>query len=120
MTEPLERPDRGGLTFHLTPAEVWERQASSESYVPEAFATDGFIHCTDGEANLRAVANAFYQTDHRPQVVLVIDLSRVIAPVRYEDPARIYPHIYGPLNRDAVVAVHQAERAPDGSFAAVV
>ena len=107
----------GGRTFHLTPEPVWVEQAGANTYRPEGFDADGFIHCTDGEVNLLAVANAFYQTDRRPYLVLVIDLDRVTAPVRYDDPERIYPHIYGPLNRDAVVEVRRAVRLADGSFA---
>ena len=120
MTEPLDRPDIGGLTFHLSPAEVWHSRADTDAYTPEAYPTDGFIHCTDGEANLLDVANRYYRADPREYVVLDIDLSKVIAPVRYEDEARIYPHIYGPLNPDAVVGIHGVKRDGDGSFVGVV
>ena len=91
-----------GRTYHLAPAEVWVAQAEADAYRPEAFADEGFIHCTDGEANLLAVANRYYQGDKRPYVVLTVDLDRVAAPARYEDPDRVYPHIYGGLKRDAV------------------
>ena len=106
-----------GRTYHLTPEEVWVAQAKEDAYRPEAFADEGFIHCTDGEANLLAVANRYYQCDKRPYVVLAVDLDRVAVPVRYEDPDRIYPHIYGALNRDAVVEVRRAVRLASGSFA---
>jgi uncharacterized protein (DUF952 family) len=29
---------------------------------------------------------------------------------------RLFPHIYGPLNAEAVVAVRLAQRAADGTF----
>jgi len=109
----------GGRTYHLAPEPIWLAQAEGASYLPEAFAADGFIHCTDGEVNLLQVANLFYQGDPRPQVVLVIDLEKVSAPVRYEDPERIYPHVYGPLETAAVVEVRRAVRAADGSFVAI-
>lgn len=119
MSEAHAPDSRQGITYHLTPAEVWEAQAGADAYTPEAFAADGFIHCTDGEANLLAVANAFYQGDRRPHVVLAIDVARVTAPIRYEDPERLYPHIHGLLNRDAVVAVRRISRLADGSFATI-
>jgi glutathione S-transferase len=56
---------------------------------------------------VQGVANAFY-ADATDLVLLEIDEDRVIPEIRYEmvpgqtDP---YPHIYGPLNVDAVVAV---------------
>jgi len=109
----------GGHTYHLTPEPVWTAQEQEDAYQPEAFGADGFIHCTDGEVNLLAVANTFYQADHRPYVVLVLDRDRITAPVRYEDPKQIFPHIYGPLNRDAVVEVRRAVRLADGSFTSI-
>lgn len=104
------------FTFHLTPEAVWQAQAGGGYYRPEAFAADGFIHCTDGAENLLKIANAFYRDDSRAQVVLVIDVGRITAEVRYEDPERIFPHIYGALNTDAVVALRQTARGPDGAY----
>jgi uncharacterized protein (DUF952 family) len=48
--------------------------------------------------------------------VLEIAMAHVRAPIMIEDPGGRYPHIYGPLNREAIVAVHAAERDEDGSF----
>ncbi len=112
-----ERPS--GVTHHLTPEEVWARQAEAKTYEPEAFAADGFIHCTDGETDLLKVGSQYYRSDRRPYVVLDIAVDRVVPPVRYEDAGRIYPHIFGPLNRDAVVGVRRAVRLADGTFAAI-
>jgi uncharacterized protein (DUF952 family) len=106
-------------TFHLTPAPVWQGQTAAPVYQPESFAAEGFIHTTHGEANLLEVANVYYRDDPRPFVVIVVDLDRVGAPVRYEDPDRRYPHLHGPLNREAVVAVRRAIRAADGSFVGI-
>jgi uncharacterized protein (DUF952 family) len=106
------------MTFHLTPRQVWEERPN-EDYRPEAFSQDGFIHCTNGEVELLRVANAFYRSDRREQIVLVLDLARVRPPVTYEDPGAIYPHIYGSLNRDAVVGIRPVERAADGTYLAI-
>lgn len=120
MTEDRPWPEAGGEALHLTPAEVWERQAEADGYLPEAYDADGFVHLTIGEVNLLAVANAFYQNDHRAHVVLVLDLNRLTAPVRFEDEGRSYPHVYGRINRDAVLAVRHAIRLADGSFVGIV
>lgn len=106
--------------LHLTPEEVWQAQAGSGSYRPEAYEDDGFIHCTIGDDNLIAVANAFYMTDPRTQVALVIDPKSLTAPVRFEDPARVFPHLYGPLNVEAVSAVRRVRRNADGTYDAVI
>jgi uncharacterized protein (DUF952 family) len=103
-------------TFHMTPATVWKQQRSEPEYTPEAFATDGFIHCTDGVANMIATANRYYTGDPRNFVCLELDVDLITAEVRYEDPDQIYPHIYGLLNTDAVVAIRSMTRDADGRF----
>lgn len=105
-----------GITYHLTPAGVWERQKASGLYLPEAFDKDGFIHTTNGLAPLLEVANLFYQGDARDYRVLVLSVPKINADVRYDDENRIYPHIYGPLNSSAVIGELPVRRGADGSF----
>jgi uncharacterized protein (DUF952 family) len=103
-------------TLHLTAAAVWSAQAGGLFYLPEAYAADGFIHCTDGDAELIAVANRYYRGDRRAFVVLTIALNRVSARVVYEDAQRKYPHIYGHLEVAAVAAVRRVVRTTGGAF----
>lgn len=105
-----------GIAYHLTPADVWERQKASGLYLPEAFEKDGFIHTTNGLAPLLEVANLFYQGDARDYRVLVLSVPEINADVRYDDQNRIYPHIYGPLNTSAVIGELPVQRGDDGAF----
>ena len=107
------------VTFHLTPRERWNTQRANTAYTPEPFESEGFIHCTDGEANVVAVGNRYYTEDPREMVCLIIDRDLVDAEIRYEDPGRIYPHIYGSLNTNAVIDVRSVQRDPDGSFTGI-
>jgi glutathione S-transferase len=53
-------------------------------------------------------------------VLLTIDRSKVSAPIREDhvDEANdVFPHIYGPLEADAVVAVEPLALRPDGTLA---
>ncbi len=104
------------LAYHLVPAEVWRRQCNQAMYVPDAFKADGFIHTTNDLDELLVVANTFYRADPRPYLALVLNLDLVSAEVRHDDPSGLYPHLYGPLNVDAVVGYLVARRAPDGEF----
>lgn len=104
------------VIYHLAPAEHYESCDDSAPYVPEGFEAEGFIHCTDGIRNVVDVGNRYYRADPQPYVLLAIDPARVQAEIRYEDAARIYPHIHGPLNRDAIVAVAPMRRSADGTF----
>ena len=117
--------------LHLVRAEYFEALPESESYLSETFAADGFIHCTGDSATLLEVANHFYQIVPGHMLVLVIALDRLTAEVKWEapvhpngtpsqpEPSRLFPHIYGPVNRNAIVGIRAARRAPDGAFLSV-
>jgi uncharacterized protein (DUF952 family) len=107
------------ITYHLVPREVWVASSGSDQFLPEGYAADGFIHCTDGHDEVIAVGNRYYRADPRPYVVLAIARSRLTSPVKYEDPGRIFPHIYGPLNTGAVEKVFDVQRDADGTFVGV-
>ncbi len=106
-------------SFHLVPAVVWAAADPTSAYLPASLATEGFVHCTDGEVELLATANRHYRLDPRPFLVLTLDLDLIQARWTVEDPAGIYPHIHGPVDRTAVIAVAQLVRADDGIFLAV-
>ncbi|MDE3095049.1 MAG: DUF952 domain-containing protein [Chloroflexota bacterium] len=106
----------GDLSLHLVPAAYFRDCDREAPYVPERFEHDGFIHCTDGAEELARTGTRHYRDDRRMYVALVIDKRRVQPPIRYEDDARLYPHICGALNRDAIVAVVPVLRAADGAF----
>ena len=105
--------------YHLVPREEFEALDPSADYLPVAFAREGLIHLTDGANELIDVGNRYYRSDPRPYLALHIDLARVHAPVRYEDPRRAYPHVYGPLNRDAIVGILDVQRLPTGTFLSI-
>lgn len=103
-------------TFHLTTTDQWDPQQEGTEYVPDAYAGECFIHCTDGIQNLVDVGNRYYRTDSRQFLCLEIDVDKLTSPVRYEDEATIYPHIYGPIQIAAVVAIRGVQRLDDGTF----
>ena len=104
------------VTYHLVPTALWQASDPTTDYTPEPFAQDGFIHTTHDPVELAAVGNCSYRAHPRPYLVLHIALARVRAPVRIEDAGGRFPHIYGPLNRDAIVAVTEAARDAHGAF----
>jgi uncharacterized protein (DUF952 family) len=115
------------LIYHLAPAERWRGWPASEPYLPAEYAADGFIHCTQGDDLMLEVANRFYRGAPGEFVLLVVDEQRLGAQVRWEPPAHpsgepaapdapLFPHIYGPIDRAAVVEVRPARRSPDGTF----
>lgn len=102
------------LTYHLVPVVAWEA-ATDAPFLPAAYSQDGFIHTTHTAVAVAAAGNRYYTADSRPYYALAIDLRRVTSPWRYDGDTR-FPHIYGALNRDAVLAALPAPRTPDGTF----
>ena len=108
-----------GLIYHITSRVSWAAAKRSGVYSADSLASQGFIHCSKVDQVLR-VANSFY-TSQRGLVILAIDPSRLTPRIRWEpgtDKAdELFPHIYGPLNLDAVVRVFDFEPGAQGTFA---
>ena len=102
--------------YHITKREQWEEARSAGAYRGDTLGTEGFIHCSQLH-QVVPTANALFR-GQKDLVLLVIDSARVRAEIRYEGPAgeELFPHIYGPLNLDAVTQALDFEPRPDGSF----
>ncbi len=105
-------------TYHLVPLEAWRAADPDGPYEAASLATEGFIHCTDGSEAMVETANRHYRDDPRSFLVLTLDLDAVGSPWRIEDSRGIYPHIFGPIDRSAILAVVPAPRDADGRFGA--
>ena len=103
-------------TYHLVPTTAWDAADPTMPYEAASFATEGFIHCTDGDDELITTANRHYRDDPRPFLVLTIDLDRAGSPWRIEDEPGIYPHVFGPIDRAAILGITPAPRDADGRF----
>lgn len=107
--------------YHIAAAADWEQAQRDGQYTTSTrgltLAEQGYIHAsTAGQVAL--VANTFYR-GVPDLVLLVIDPERVGPEIRYErvpGQDQPYPHIYGPLNTDAVVAVLPFRPGPTGEF----
>ena len=104
--------------YHMVPVSHWEAARRGPTLEPESLASEGFIHCTVGEHNLLEVADAHYRRQPGDWLVLVLDPAKIRAEVRWEvqPNALAYPHIYGPLNLDAVTEVRPFPRDREGRF----
>jgi len=102
--------------FHITTSEVWEKARKAGIYEGDTLSSEGFIHCSTKE-QLIEVANRVYK-GRRGLVLLLINEQKIESEVRYEDAGneQFYPHIYGPLNVDAVDEVVSFSPMDDGYF----
>jgi uncharacterized protein (DUF952 family)/uncharacterized protein (UPF0335 family) len=105
------------IIYHLTPADYFNSLPADQPYRPREFDRDGFIHCTKGEERMLLVADTVYRRVPGDFLLLVIDEHKVTLPVKYENVGGIlFPHIYGPLNRNAITRVVTIGRRQDGTF----
>lgn len=108
------------MILHITTRAAWEDAQAARVYRPASLASEGFIHFSS-PAQVTRVADAFYR-GQPDLVLLVVDPARLRAPLRYEPPAEDassaerFPHLYGPLNLDAVVSVVPFPPGADGTF----
>jgi len=107
-----------GIILHIAERSDWEQAKASGSYRADTLASQGFIHCSTPEQVIH-VANAFFQ-GQEGLVLLCIDTAKVDAEIRHENLEggdERFPHVYGPLDVDAVLSVLDFRPQPDGTFA---
>ncbi len=116
---------RGGV-YHLTGEADFRAGLDGAQYRPANLGTDGFVHCALAPSVI-PVASDFFAGLGEPLLVLAIDPRRLHAETRYEAPAPIagggsshlsdavlFPHVYGPIDTEAITGVGVMRRTADG------
>ncbi len=101
--------------YHIIPRSTWD-PAGSGPYRAASLATEGFVHCSNRDQVAR-VANLFY-ADQAALEVLCVNADLLGDQVRDEDPGtgERFPHVYGPIPREAVLEVQPLHRDADGHW----
>jgi uncharacterized protein (DUF952 family) len=104
------------LIYILCSLADYETAMHQGTYQPESLETEGFIHASPAE-KLTRVANKYYQ-DKKDLQLLYINPERVTSQILWEPISNgdLYPHIYGPLNVDAVTMHRLIRPKEDGTF----
>ena len=103
------------LILHITRSEQWREAKLAGIYRGDTLDSQGLIHCST-QRQLIGVANSLFKAQ-RGLVLLCIESDKVKAEIKYEGTGKeLYPHIYGPLNIDAVIKVLGFEPNQDGKF----
>lgn len=92
------------LIYHFVTPEIWGKYKNEAEYEAESLQTEGFIHCSY-ENQLEAVLERYYK-DAEKILILTIDPSLLTSELIAEPSTggEIYPHIYGKINRAAIIA----------------
>ena len=90
--------------YHIVLPKEWKLVENDDFYEADSLHTEGFIHCSFAE-QLEDVIDRYYGEDDTV-VVLKIDPEKLKSKLVEEASTNdeIYPHIYGQINRDAIVA----------------
>ena len=113
------------MIFHITSRRAWAGAQERGGYRAESLATEGFIHCST-LSQVLPVAENFYKGQHG-LVLLAIEPALLSSSLKWEPPSGgtpppgvpqgdLFPHIYGPINVDAVVNVVDLEQNFQGKF----
>lgn len=102
--------------FHAIDEVLWAEAQGTGVYTPPAFDKEGFIHTSTQEQLLPTANRKFKDRDELR--VVVIDTEKLKPEVKFEEASNgeKYPHIYGPLNLDAVDGIILLQRDPSGEF----
>lgn len=93
------------VIYHVVSAEDWASQEKSSSYAADSLLSEGFIHLSTKE-QVAGVLERYYQ-DVPDLLLLHVDADKLVHELKYERATNneLFPHLYGPLNKDAIVAI---------------
>jgi uncharacterized protein (DUF952 family) len=110
--------ENSGAIIHICNRRDWEAALKTGTYQADSLASSGFIHCSL-PSQILTVANHYFQ-GQKDLILLWIDPHRLHAEVRWETAETgIFPHVYGPINVDAITAVLDFPPDKDGIFRSV-
>jgi uncharacterized protein (DUF952 family) len=106
------------MILHMATNEDWEKAQAAGKYVCASLDSEGFIHCSKPDQVAR-VANIRFK-NRQDLILLKIDPAKLKHELKYENPGEgtqeVFPHIYGPLNLDAITSHAPFLPKEDGSF----
>lgn len=95
------------LIYHIVLPEVWENFIEENEYEAESLETEGFIHCSYRN-QIEDVLERYYKTAEK---VLILHINPSLLSSKLIGEAstggEVYPHIYGKINRTAIVDVQE-------------
>ena len=95
------------LIYHIVTPEIWEKYKDEPEYEAESLQTEGFIHCSYRN-QIEEVLERYYKNS--PSVFVLHINPHLLTSELIAEPStggEIYPHIYGRINRSAIVDVEK-------------
>ena len=95
------------LIYHIVSAADWTKFNGQPDYEAASLQTEGFIHLSQ-QGQVAGTLRRYYQ-DVPNLLLLHVDTDKLTHELKYE-PSRnteLFPHLYGPLNKDAIVQIER-------------
>jgi uncharacterized protein (DUF952 family) len=95
------------VIFHVTTAAEWATAQQNGAYTTPSLQAEGFIHCSADDSQVDGVLQRYF-AGKTNLVKLVIDTDKLKSRFIYEwspSTADTFPHVYGPINTEAVIDV---------------
>jgi len=95
------------IIYHVTTAAEWQAAKEKGAYTTPSLQAEGFIHCSANDVQVAGVLLRYF-ANKTGLVKLVIDTDKLNSRFIYEwspSIADTFPHVYGPINPDAVIEI---------------
>lgn len=95
------------MIYHIVKTEYWKLFEDQETYFPESYAAEGFIHLST-QTQVAGVLERYYK--NTPNLLLLsINESLLTSKLIFEASTNdeLFPHLYGELNKNAVVEIKE-------------
>lgn len=104
------------LIYHIILPQDLDEVSKGDSYAAASLADEGFIHCSF-ERQLAGVIERYY-ADQKKLVVITIDTERLTSPLVVEPSTNDeeYPHIFGEINREAMIKFTEIDNTDAPTF----
>ena len=112
------------MILHVTTHKDWDHARSAGKYTAPSLQNEGFIHCSTVEQVIET-ANVFFKGQNG-LALLCVDENTLISELKVEDPTgggerdpavgELFPHVYGPINLDAIIEAVDFPSNQDGLF----
>lgn len=105
------------MIYHITNPAAWKNGQENGQYLPEGFETEGFIHCSKMD-QVAGVGERYY-AGKTGLLILGINPDKLTSKLVFENTSggdELFPHIYGPLNLDAVESTAEFGQKNNGTF----
>ncbi len=103
------------MIFHIAKTEDWLNANKQGMYRTSTLEMEGFIHCSTINQVIR-VADFLFKGQNN-LILLEINEELINSDIKYEgETEEMFPHIYGPINLNAVINTHEFKPQTNGLF----